>query len=56
MAEGQSTTFSWREEVEKIDGPNRHLESLYPVVYDFGEGVRKRDSGPKKGPYEPPAE
>ena len=38
-------TFSWREFVEKIDGPDRHIESNYPVVYTFGGSVRKRDKG-----------
>jgi len=48
-----SSTFSWREEVEKADGRDRHTESLYPVVYTFGGSVTKRDSGPQKGIYTP---
>ena len=47
------TTQSIREIVEKLDGPERHLDSLYPVVYEFSSGVTKRDSGPRKGVYTP---
>ena len=48
-----STNLSWREIVEKADGKDRHIESLYPVVYTFGGSVDKRDSGPTKGVYTP---
>lgn len=48
-----SSEFSWREIVEKADDKNRNLDSLYPVVYRFGKGVIKRDSGPQKGVYDP---
>lgn len=44
--------FSWREIVEKVDGPERHRESLYPYVYEFSGNNRRRDSGPAKGIYE----
>lgn len=47
------TTQSIREIVEKLDGPERHLDSLYPVAYEFSNGVTKRDSGPRKGVYTP---
>lgn len=46
-----TTTKSWREMVEKADDEDRHRESLYPVVYEFGGRVRKRDSGPNAGVY-----
>ena len=47
-----SRDFSWREVVEKADGPERHKESLYPNVYEFTGGRTRRDSGPTKGIYE----
>ncbi|MDH5451740.1 MAG: hypothetical protein OEX14_00155 [Paracoccaceae bacterium] len=47
-------TFNWREEVEKIDGPNRHTDSLYPIVYTFSGARPRRDSGPESGIYEKP--
>ncbi len=47
-----SRTFSWREQVERIDDKNRHRESLYPVVYIFSNGKKRRDSGPNSGIYE----
>ena len=43
--------ISFREWVEKIDGEDRHRDSLYPYVYEFG--TRKfRDTGPASGIYE----
>lgn len=49
-----TTTRDWREIVEKVDGPDRHRDSLYPIVYTFGGGLRRfRDSGPQSGVYEP---
>ena len=48
-----SSEFSWREEVERADDKNRHIDSLYPYVYKFSNGVLKRDSGPQKGVYDP---
>jgi len=47
-----STTFSWREIVEKAEGPNFHKESLYPIVYIFSNGRVRRDTGPEQGIYE----
>lgn len=47
-----SRDFSFREIVEKIDGPERHKESLYPIVYEFTGNRPRRDSGPTKGIYE----
>ena len=38
-------------EVEKVDGPGRQKESLYPVVYVFSGNVQKRDTGPNSGIY-----
>jgi len=46
-----ATTRSWRELVEKVDDENRHRDSLYPYVYEFSNGEKKRDSGPNGGPY-----
>ena len=34
---------SWRELVEKVDGPGRHRDSNYPVVYRFSGGRHRRD-------------
>lgn len=51
MAAPTTRTFSWREIVEKADGETRHIENLYPVVYEFGDR-RFRDSGPASGVYE----
>ncbi len=45
------STFSWREVVEQIDGPERHVQSLYPTVYTFSNQTTFRDSGPQGGPY-----
>lgn len=42
---------SFREIVEKIDGPSRHRDSLYPFVYHFSGNKSRRDSGPAGGPY-----
>lgn len=47
-----SRDFSWREVVEKVDGDDRHKESLYPKVYYFTGGRDRRDSGPASGIYE----
>ena len=47
-----STTFNWRDVVERFDGDNRHNDSLYPVVYHFSSGATRRDSGPTAGVYE----
>ena len=44
--------FSWREIVEKADDDNRHIESLFPVVYLVSGGRKFRDSGPESGVYE----
>lgn len=41
-----SSTRSFREIVEKLDDPNRHRDSLYPVVYVFSNNRQFRDSGP----------
>ena len=49
---GESTQ-SWRELVEQVDDDKRHVDSLYPVVYNFSSGKTKRDSGPTKGVYDP---
>jgi hypothetical protein len=43
---------SWREIVEKADGPGRHEESLYPKVYTFSNGRTFKDSGPNSGVYD----
>lgn len=48
------TEKSWREIVEQADDKNRHEDSLYPVSYEFSSGVKKKDSGPRKGIYTPP--
>ncbi len=45
--------FSWREFVEKIDGPTRNFESNHPVVYRFGDTVLKRDKGNDSILYSP---
>ncbi len=45
-------TFSFREVVEKLDGPDRHKDSLYPVVYTFSNNKTRRDSGPTGGVYQ----
>ena len=50
---GSFSTKSWREIVEKADDKDRHQDSLYPIVYEFSDGITKRDSGPKKGIYTP---
>ena len=47
-----SSQFSWREIVEKADDDNRHIDSLYPVVYIMLSGRKFRDSGPESGVYE----
>lgn len=47
------TDRSWREFVEKVDGEDRHKDSLYPVVYKVTGGREFRDSGPLKGIYTP---
>ena len=44
--------FSFREVVEKIDGPDRHRDNLYPIVYKWSSGLSRRDSGPTGGIYE----
>lgn len=46
-----STTRNWRELVEKVDGPDRHRDSLYPFVYFFSGHNNRRDSGPNSGVY-----
>lgn len=46
-------TFSWREVVESVDGEKFHVDSLYPVVYEFSNGRKFRDSGPQSGIYDP---
>jgi len=48
-----SSTKSWKELVEEADDENRHIDSLYPVVYKFSNGKVRRDSGPTKGVYDP---
>lgn len=48
----QSTTFSWREIVEKTEGEKYWLETLYPTVYVFTGRRTFRDSGPESGIYE----
>jgi len=52
MAGNQNTQYNWRDEVERIDGESRHIESLYPIVYIFSSGAKRRDSGPASGVYE----
>lgn len=47
-----ATEQNIREIVEKLDGPSRHVESLYPVVYEWSSGRKHRDSGPASGVYE----
>lgn len=47
-----SRDFSFRELVEKIDGPDRHRDNLYPEVYQFSGGKPRRDSGPSSGIYQ----
>lgn len=49
------TTKTLREIVEEIDGPERHDQSLYPVVYTFSGNRRFKDSGPNSGVYAPPS-
>lgn len=52
MAAPEPIQRSWREIVEKADGPGRHEESLYPIVYNFSNGAKRKDSGPASGVYE----
>lgn len=47
------TTISWRALVEELDGPTRHVNDLYPIVYVFSNNAFRRDSGPTGGVYEP---
>lgn len=47
------TVFNWRDIVEKFDDENRHVDSLYPVVYFFSNDAKRRDSGPNSGVYNP---
>jgi len=51
--EVQTSTRSFREIVEKADDKSRVYDSLYPVVYKFGDDRTFRDSGPNAGPYSP---
>lgn len=44
-------TISFREEVERVDGKSRHVESLYSIVYRFSGNKNKRDTGPSGGAY-----
>lgn len=46
--------YSWRAEVERVDGPTRHINDLYPIVYIFSNNTFRRDSGPESGVYEKP--
>jgi len=39
--------ISWKQLVDKHEGKERP-----PVVYNFGHGVTKVDTGPNKGIYE----
>lgn len=47
-----SSQHSWRELVETFDDKQRHIDSLYPIVYVFSNGRKRRDSGPEAGVYE----
>lgn len=51
MATPQTRVFSLSEIVRKLEGDTYEYERLHPVVYNFSNGVTKRDSGPHSGIY-----